>query len=86
MTYRGAGLFNTDDTICAIASAAGQAQRGIVRISGPEAIVCLESMLNEPVDLQELQQPTVLKPHSPIRCLVAFAQLSVLPHRSTVLE
>ena len=60
MTYRGAGLFNTDDTICAIASAAGQAQRGIVRISGPEAIVCLESMLNEPVDLQELQQPTVI--------------------------
>ena len=52
-------MFNTDDTICAIASAAGQAQRGIVRISGPDAAVCLESMLNESVDLQEFQQPTV---------------------------
>ena len=52
-------MFNTDDTICAIASAAGQAQRGIVRISGPDAAACLKSMLNESVDLQEFQHPTV---------------------------
>ncbi|MBA61284.1 MAG: tRNA uridine-5-carboxymethylaminomethyl(34) synthesis GTPase MnmE [Planctomycetaceae bacterium] len=53
-------MFDTEDTICAIASAAGQAQRGIVRISGPNAAKCLEFLLTDPVDLQQVQQPTVL--------------------------
>jgi tRNA modification GTPase len=38
-----------DDTIAALASAPGAAARGIVRISGPEAIVCLNSWF-EPND------------------------------------
>jgi len=33
--------YNTDDTICAIASPPGGAARGIVRISGPEVVGCL---------------------------------------------
>ncbi len=53
-------MFPTDDTICAIASAAGQAQRGIVRISGPGAAQCLASLLVEPVNLEEITEPTVL--------------------------
>lgn len=52
-------MFNTDDTICAIASAAGQAQRGIVRISGPDAPTCLEGLLAEPIDLRQIEHPTV---------------------------
>ena len=54
-------MFNTDDTICAIASAAGQAQRGIVRISGPASVHCLESILVNSSELSTVDQPTVLR-------------------------
>ena len=37
--------FDVDDTIVAIASAPGQAIRGIVRISGPQMAACLDSLL-----------------------------------------
>jgi tRNA modification GTPase len=36
-------LFDTADTIAAIASAAGGAERGIIRVSGPGTIACLEA-------------------------------------------
>lgn len=36
--------FDVDDTIVAIASAPGQAVRGIVRISGPQMAACLDSL------------------------------------------
>jgi tRNA modification GTPase len=39
-----------DDTIGALASAAGPAARGIIRLSGPAALTCLEGWI-EPVDL-----------------------------------
>jgi tRNA modification GTPase len=42
--------FQLDDTIGALASAAGPAARGIVRISGPAAISCLAGWF-EPVDV-----------------------------------
>ncbi|MBK96664.1 MAG: tRNA uridine-5-carboxymethylaminomethyl(34) synthesis GTPase MnmE [Planctomycetaceae bacterium] len=51
-------MFDTEDTICAIASAPGQAQRGIVRVSGPLAGRCLESLLTEPCDLLDVDEPT----------------------------
>jgi tRNA modification GTPase len=42
--------FQFDDTIGALASAAGPAARGIIRISGPDALSCLASWF-EPVDV-----------------------------------
>src|SRR5579862_1132811 len=41
--------FRVDDTVGALASAPGPAARGIVRISGPEALGCLASWF-EPID------------------------------------
>jgi tRNA modification GTPase len=45
-----------DDTIVAVASASGGAARGIVRLSGPRAVACLEGVFrpSRPVDLQTL--------------------------------
>src|SRR3954469_6933096 len=42
-------VFITDDTICAVASAPGGAARGIVRISGPAALIVAGGLL-EPVN------------------------------------
>jgi tRNA modification GTPase len=42
--------FQLDDTIGALASATGPAARGIIRISGPDALSCLASWF-EPVDV-----------------------------------
>lgn len=41
--------FDVDDTIVAIATAAGGAQRGIVRVSGPGTIACLQRSLSLPL-------------------------------------
>ncbi|MFT7629178.1 MAG: tRNA modification GTPase [Mariniblastus sp.] len=38
--------FDTEDTIAAIASAPGPAVRGIVRVSGPAAVACLEGVFH----------------------------------------
>ena len=43
--------FQLDDTIGALATAAGPAARGIIRISGPDALGCLASWF-EPVDVE----------------------------------
>ena len=56
-------MFDTEDTICAIASAAGQSQRGIVRISGPQAANCLVSLFPDSADMGALAgitDPTVI--------------------------
>ena len=81
-------MFNTDDTICAIASAAGQAQRGIVRISGPAAADCLESILLDSSELSTVDQPTVLRSKIQIDGFSVFdAQLYYWPdHRSYTRE
>ncbi len=46
--------FNTDDTICAIATAAGGAIRGIIRVSGPAAVAIaarlFEALDRRPID------------------------------------
>ena len=83
-----AGVFNTDDTICAIASAAGQAQRGIVRISGPQVLHCLESILVESNLFAAINQPTILRSEIQIGGFPACdAQLYYWPdHRSYTRE
>ena len=48
-----------DDTIAAIASAPGSAVRGIVRLSGPQAIACVEHIAEFPADA-----PTVSREHA----------------------
>ncbi|MAQ91468.1 MAG: tRNA uridine-5-carboxymethylaminomethyl(34) synthesis GTPase MnmE [Rhodopirellula sp.] len=56
-------MFDSEDTICAIASAAGQSQRGIVRISGPQAANCLVSLFPDSADMGALAgitDPTVI--------------------------
>ena len=51
-------MLDTDDTIVAVASAAGPSARGIVRISGPRAISALQSCFQSPTALPELRQAT----------------------------
>jgi len=53
---------NTDDTIAAIASAPGGAYRGIIRISGPEAVACLRICFRCSCenDLADVARPTVV--------------------------
>jgi tRNA modification GTPase len=55
-------VFHPDDTIAAIASAPGGAARGIVRLSGPEAIRSLESWFtaDEATDWQALRARRVI--------------------------
>jgi len=50
-----------DDTIAAIASTPGGAARGIIRISGPMAAGCVDSLLaaESPVELSSLDEPHV---------------------------
>ena len=49
--------FDIQDTIAAIASAPGEGVRGIVRVSGPEALQCLESIFSasDPLSLADCQ-------------------------------
>ena len=86
--YGNPGLFNAEDTICAIASATGQAQRGIVRISKPTATHCLESILVNSSGLSTVDQPTVLRSKIQIAGFaVCDAQLYYWPdHRSYTRE
>ena len=53
---------NVHDTIAAIASAPGPADRGIVRISGPNTVAILSSVFDasDGSDLQQLNRPSVL--------------------------
>lgn len=51
---------HASDTIAAIASAAGGAARGIVRISGPQAIPIASSGWNSPVPLGDIREPTAV--------------------------
>jgi tRNA modification GTPase len=53
---------NVDETIAAIASAPGGAMRGIIRLSGPGVIACLNGCFraNDGCDLTALDRPTVL--------------------------
>jgi len=55
-------MYDVDDTIAAIASAQGGALRGIVRISGPEMVPCLERCFQpaEEIVLALLTRPTVV--------------------------
>src|SRR3954462_8771624 len=46
--------FNSDDTICAIATAPGGAGRGMVRVSGPAAIA-IAAQVFKPIDWQSVQ-------------------------------
>ncbi len=48
-------MYPLDDTIAAIASAPGGAARGIVRISGPDAIECVTQVISSPLPLAEGQ-------------------------------
>jgi tRNA modification GTPase len=60
--------FNSDDTICAIASVSGGAGRGIVRVSGPSAI-SIAAQLFEPIDcgsIQAVRHATALPGHARI--------------------
>jgi tRNA modification GTPase len=60
--------FNTDDTICAVASAPGSGGRGIVRISGKSA-VAIASRLFERFDrtpISEISRATALAGHASI--------------------
>ena len=54
--------YSTDDTICAIGTAAGGAARGMVRISGPEAIAIAGRVFRAEDDgpLEEIRIPTAL--------------------------
>jgi tRNA modification GTPase len=54
--------FDVDDTIAAIASAAGSGLRGIVRISGPDCLKCLENCFSTipAIDLKQLNSPIVI--------------------------
>lgn len=55
-------VYHVEDTIAAIASAPGGAVRGIVRLSGPETIRCLEGCFRgeEPCDLRDMPRATVV--------------------------
>ncbi len=54
--------YNLDDTIVAIASPRGGAERGLVRVSGPATGRCVEARFtpDEPVDLASITRPTTL--------------------------
>ncbi len=51
--------FDVTDTIAAIASAAGGAARGIIRISGPAALTCVQTcfVAHQPYDLKSVRTP-----------------------------
>lgn len=55
-------MLDTADTIAAIASAREGALRGIVRVSGPDAVTCLARVFkpDEPLELEQLKTPIVL--------------------------
>lgn len=55
--------FDTADTIAAIASAAGGAARGILRVSGPGTIACLETCFHaaDEAPLQGRTKPAILR-------------------------
>jgi tRNA modification GTPase len=52
--------YHPDDTICAIATAAGGAERGMVRVSGPDAIELASKVVRAPREqpLDSLRRPT----------------------------
>lgn len=47
-------LWHLDTTICAIASGTSPAPRGIIRVSGPEAVALCESLCRAPEDLRQV--------------------------------
>ena len=56
-------MFDADDTIAAVASAPGGAVRGIVRVSGPRALNCVEALLacdEQLASLRSVSQPRSL--------------------------
>ena len=56
-------MFDADDTIAAVASAPGGAVRGIVRVSGPRALECVEALLacdEQRASLRSISQPRSL--------------------------
>lgn len=56
-------MFDADDTIAAVATAPGGAVRGIVRVSGPRAVACIEALLADDKQLaalRNLSQPRSL--------------------------
>jgi len=54
--------YHTDDTICAIATAVGGAARGMVRISGPDAIEVVADVFKaaDATSLRSLRRPTAI--------------------------
>ena len=56
---------DTQDTIAAIASAPGPAARGIVRLSGPRVLRCLQRCFrpDDGIELDNLRRPTVVSGH-----------------------
>jgi len=69
-----------DDTICAIASAAGGAARGIVRLSGPRAIECVRQVFApaEELDFAAIRRPQVILGDVQLATLGAVAALAYL--------
>lgn len=59
--FRSIMVIDTDDTIAAIASPTGGAQRGIVRISGPQCLECVEWIF-EPAASDTFQVQAVKRP------------------------
>src|SRR5687768_13991443 len=69
--------FPLDDTIAAVASAPGGAGRGIVRMSGPHAVACLQKCFvpAKGIDLAAVHQPAAIAgelrlpaPFAPLPC------------------
>jgi tRNA modification GTPase len=52
-------MIDLDDTIAAIATAPGGALRGVVRVSGPRSLACVQSIF--PKGIGELSAPSVLR-------------------------
>lgn len=62
-------MYHAQDTIAAVASAAGGAARGVVRISGAAAISCLQGVVDESAAqrLRELKRPHVVAAQLAVR-------------------
>jgi len=54
-------MYDVDETIVGIASAPGGAIRGVIRLSGPDVVACLQRCFRDmAVELEQVQQPRVI--------------------------
>src|SRR6478736_4991175 len=73
--------FILDDTIAALASAPGPAARGIIRVSGPHAVACVQSLFQPEDELRWRRAEAAAAHHGSVRITLLRSPLRAIVYR-----